>query len=58
MSCNKATEITEQPNIYENNIKKDYELFENANQELRENNFEEAISEFDKIEIYFPISKF
>jgi outer membrane protein assembly factor BamD len=56
MSCNKATEITEQPNIYENNIKEDYELFENANQELRENNFEEAISEFDKIQIYFPNS--
>ena len=31
MSCNKATEITEQSNIYENNIREDYELFEIAN---------------------------
>ena len=51
ISCNKATEVTEQPNKYENNIKEDYELFENANQELQEKNYEEAISELDKISI-------
>ena len=58
ISCNKATEVTEQPNKYENNIKEDYELFENANQELQEKNYEEAISELDKIQIYFPNSKY
>ena len=61
ISCNKTnevTKITEPPNKYENNIKEDYELFENANQELRENNYEEAISELDKIQIYFPNSKY
>mgnify|MGYP001026029666 FL=1 len=58
ISCNKATEVTEQPNTYENNIKEDYELFENANQELQEKNYEEAISELDKIQIYFPNSKY
>ena len=58
ISCNKATEVTEQPNMYENNIKEDYELFENANQELQSNNYKEAISELDKIQVFFPNSKY
>ena len=58
ISCNRATEVIEQPNKYENNIKEDYELFENANQELQASNYEEAISELDKIQIYFPNSKY
>ena len=58
ISCNRATEVIEQPNEYENNIKEDYELFENANQELQSNNYKEAISELDKIQVFFPNSKY
>ena len=58
VSCNRPTKVIEESIKYENNIREDYELFENANQELRLKNYEEAISELDKIQIFFPNSKY
>lgn len=58
LSCNKSDKIVEQSNIYDDNINKDYELFDYANQQLQIDNFKEATLELEKIQIYFPNSKY
>lgn len=58
LCCSKSNKIIEQSNIYDDNIKKDYELFDYANQQLQIDNFEEAILELEKLQIYFPNSKY
>lgn len=44
--------------IYENNLLKDYELFDLANDYINSNKFESALIELDKIEVLYPSSKF
>lgn len=58
VSCNKAPVNVEKSIIYENNIKKDYELFDYANQLLQKNDYKDAINELDKIQIFYPNSIF
>ena len=58
LSCSKTSKEVESLSKYDNNIREDYELFENANQELQEKSYDEAISKFDKIQIVYPNSKY
>ena len=60
LSCSsddKANMNLEQ-NLYENNKLEDYELFENANNFISNNQLDLALVELDKIEILFPTSNY
>tara|TARA_B110000259_G_scaffold146077_1_gene164626 strand:- start:156 stop:1007 length:852 start_codon:yes stop_codon:yes gene_type:complete len=58
LSCNKSTIIENTSNTYENNTKKDYELFNLANQLMIKNDLLNAMEEFDKIQILYPNSQY
>ena len=58
LSCSKTTNIKENTSKYDNNTKKDYELFDSANKFIKKENYNEAINELEKIEIFFPNSSY
>ncbi len=58
LSCSKSTIIENKSNAYENNTKKDYELFNLANQLMVKNDLLNAVEEFDKIQILYPNSQY
>jgi len=57
MSCSK-TPIIDISNIYEENLKNDYELFDSANQLLEKKLYDDSIKELEKIEAIFPNSQY
>ncbi len=59
ISCsNNNDEYQNDQSIYENNTLKDYELFELANEYIKINNLESALTELDKIQVLYPSSKY
>ena len=58
ISCSSkdTTDLAEGQNLYKDNILKDLELFENANNFISKNDLDLALSEIDKIEVLFPSS--
>ena len=58
MSCstNDTSDSLVEQNIYENNKFQDYELFDNANIYIDNNEYDLALIELDKIEVLFPNS--
>ena len=57
-SSNDTTDLDLEQNIYENNIFKDYELFENANNHITNGDLDLALIELNKIDVLFPSSKY
>ena len=57
-SSNDTSNFNLDQNIYENNSLKDYELFENVNDFLSNNQIDLALIELDKIEVLFPSSPY
>ena len=57
MSCSKSP-IIDNSNIYEENLKTDYELFDSANQLLGKKLYDDSIKELEKIEAIFPNSQY
>ncbi|MDC3321945.1 outer membrane protein assembly factor BamD [Alphaproteobacteria bacterium] len=58
LSCSKTTKIEQNLNTYENNTKKDYELFSLGNQLIEKNDLLNAIEEMNKIQILYPNSPY
>ena len=56
ISCspNDTSDLKLDQNIYENNTLQDYELFENANKLIANNQLDLALIELDKIDVLFP----
>ena len=57
MSCSKSP-IIDNSNIYEENLKNDYELFDSANQLLEKKLYDDSVKELEKIEAIFPNSQY
>ena len=57
-SSNDTTDLDLEQNIYENNLFKDYELFENANNHITNGDLDLALIELNKIDVLFPSSKY
>ncbi|MFL2533757.1 MAG: outer membrane protein assembly factor BamD [Alphaproteobacteria bacterium] len=57
-SSNDTTDLDLEQNIYENNLFKDYELFENANNHITNGDLDSALIELNKIDVLFPSSKY
>ena len=53
-SANDTSDLKLDQNLYENNILQDYELFENANKLIANNQLDLALIELDKIDVLFP----
>ena len=57
-SSNDKEDIVTDQNLYENNLLKDYELFEKINNYIAYDELDLALVEIDKIEVLFPSSKY
>ena len=57
-SSNDKDEYKNDQSLYENNLLKDYELFDLANDYIQSGQFDLALIELDKIEVLFPSSQF
>ena len=53
-SANDTSDLKLDQNLYENNMLQDYELFENANKLIANNQLDLALIELDKIDVLFP----
>ena len=61
ISCsnnNDKDEYNNDQSLYENNVLKDFELFELANNYINSDQFELALIELDKIEVIYPSSPY
>ena len=57
-SSNDKEDIVTDQNLYENNLLKDYELYEKINNYIAYDELDLALIEIDKIEVLFPSSKY
>ena len=57
-SAQDKDEYKNDQSLYENNLLKDYELFDLANDYIQSGQFDLALIELDKIEVLFPSSQF
>ena len=57
-STNDKDEYNNDQSLYENNIYKDYELFDIANNYINTNQLDLALIELDKLEVLFPSSEY
>lgn len=57
-SSNDKEDIVIDQNLYENNLLKDYELYERINNYIAYDELDLALIEIDKIEVLFPSSKY
>lgn len=57
-SSNDKEDIVTDQNLYENNLLKDYELYEKINDYIAYDELDLALIEIDKIEVLFPSSKY
>jgi len=58
MSCSKSNKIENITTDYNETVSTDIELFEKANKELKNNNLDAALENYDKIEVLYPNSDY